>query len=98
MYARVATFEGMQNVDEAIEEVRGDVDQNRRPPGLEDAKGMVMGVDRESGKSIGIIFFDTEEALKRGDEALNAMSPADSEGRRTSVQFYEIPVSVFPSS
>ena len=31
------------------------------------------------------------EAMSRGDDALNAMSPAGSE-RRTSVEFYEVPV------
>jgi hypothetical protein len=40
--------------------------------------------------------FETEEALKRGDEALNAMSPTGG-GSRSSVEFYEMPVSVFPS-
>jgi len=29
--------------------------------------------------------------MRRGDEALNAMSPGDSE-RRTSVEFFEVPV------
>ena len=96
MYARVATFESAENVDETIAQVRSDVENDNRPPGLEDAKGMVMGVDRATGKSIGIIFFETEEALKRGDEALNAMSPTGG-GSRTSVEFYEIPVSVWPS-
>jgi hypothetical protein len=97
MYARVATFEGAENVDETIAQVRGDVETDNRPPGLEDAKGMLMGVDRSTGKSIGIVFFETEEALKRGDEALNAMSPGEGGGSRTSVEFYEIPVSVWPS-
>jgi hypothetical protein len=96
MYARVATFESADNVDETIAQVKSDVENDNRPPGLEDAKGMFMGVDRASGKSIGIVFFETEEALQRGHEALNAMSPSGG-GRRTSVELYEIPVSVWPS-
>ena len=48
-------------------------------------------VDRSSGKSIGITFFDDEEALKRGDEAPNAMSPSGG-GSRTGVEFYEVAV------
>jgi exopolysaccharide biosynthesis protein len=96
MYVRVATFQQSEGIDEAIEQVKGDVEQDRRPPGLEDAKGMLMLVDRESGKSMGIVMFETEEALKRGDEALNAMTP-DGDGKRTGVEFYEMPVSVFPS-
>ena len=31
------------------------------------------------------------EAMRRGDEALNAMNPGGGE-RRTSVEFYEVPV------
>ena len=96
MYVRVATFESTDNVDETIEQVKGDVENDNRPPGLEDAKGMMMLVDRKSGKSMGIVMFETEEALKRGDEALNAMSPSGG-GTRSSVEFYELPVSVFPS-
>jgi hypothetical protein len=95
MYARVATFEGSGDVDAAIEMVRNDVASDNRPPGLEDAKGFMMLVNRETGKNLGIVMFETEDALKRGDAALNAMTPT-GEGSRTSVEIYEIPVSVFP--
>jgi len=30
--------------------------------------------------------------VRRGDEALNAMNPTGSGERRTSVEFYEVPV------
>lgn len=97
MYVRVATFEQSEgDLNDTIDQVKGDVENDNRPPGLEDAKGMMMLVDRESGKSVGIVMFETEEALKRGDEALNAMSPSGG-GSRSSVEFYEMPVSVFPS-
>ncbi len=96
MYVRVATFEQSERMDEAIEQVKNDVETDNRPPGLEDAKGMMMLVDRKSGKSIGLVMFETEEALKRGDEALNAMSPGGGSSR-SSVEFYEMPVSAFPS-
>jgi hypothetical protein len=96
VYVRVATFEQSSGIDEAIEQVRNDVRTDNRPPGLEDAKGMMMLVNRDTGKSLGIVMFETEDALKRGDEALNAMTPT-GEGSRTNVEFYEMPVSVFPS-
>ena len=96
MYVRVATFEQGGDVDAAVEQVRNDVQTDNRPPGLEDAKGMLMLVNRDTGKTLGIVMFETEEALRRGDEALNAMTPT-GEGSRTSVDFYEMPVSVFPS-
>jgi hypothetical protein len=96
VYVRVATFEQGGDVDAAIEQVKNDVRTDNRPPGLEDAKGMLMLVNRDTGKTLGIVMFETEEALRRGDEALNAMTPT-GEGSRTSVDFYEMPVSVFPS-
>jgi exopolysaccharide biosynthesis protein len=91
MYARVASFNMDEGLDETIEQVRNDVKNDNRPPGLEDAKGMMMLVDRSSGKSIGITLFDSEDAMKRGDEALNAMSPGGG-GSRTGVEFYEVAV------
>ena len=91
MYARVATFESdPAHVDEAISMVRAEVESGNTPPGLEGAR-MLMLVDRESGKGLGVTRFDSAEALRRGDEALNAMNPGATE-RRTSVEFYEVPV------
>jgi hypothetical protein len=66
-------------------EVAGDT-----PEGLKGAK-MLMLIDRESGKSIGITLFDSEEAMRRGDQALNGMDPGATE-RRQAVEFYEVPV------
>ena len=91
MHARVATFESdPAKVDDAISMVRAQVQSGKAPPGLEGAK-MLMLVNRETGKGVGITLFDSEEAMRRGDEALNAMNPGGTE-RRTSVEFYEVPV------
>ena len=91
MYARIATFESdPAKVDDAISLVRGEVESGETPQGLEGAK-MLMLVNRETGKGLGVTLFESEDAMRRGDEALNAMSPGASE-RRTSVEFYEVPV------
>jgi hypothetical protein len=91
MYARVATFESdPANVDDAINVVRTEVESGNTPAGLEGAK-MLMLVNRESGRGLGVTLFESEEAMRLGDEALNAMNPGGSE-RRTSVEFYEVPV------
>jgi hypothetical protein len=90
MYARIATFESdPSKIDDAIELVRGEVESGT-PEGLEGAK-MMMLVNRETGKGLGVTLFESEEAMRRGDEALNAMDPGATE-RRTSVEFYEVPV------
>ena len=91
MYARVATFESdPAELDDAISMVRGEVESGNTPAGLEGAK-MLMLVNRDSGKGLGVTLFESEEAMRRGDEALNAMNPGGGE-RRTSVEFYEVPV------
>jgi hypothetical protein len=91
MYARIATFESdPAKVDDAIAMVRSEVASGDTPSGLEGAK-MLMLVNRETGKGVGITLFDSEDAMRRGDEALNAMNPGASE-RRVSVEFFEVPV------
>ncbi|HEX7069403.1 MAG TPA: hypothetical protein VF190_01300 [Rhodothermales bacterium] len=90
MYARVATFESdPAKVDDAIAMVRAELD-GEVPPGLEGAK-MLMLVNRETGKGVGVTLFETEDAMRRGDEALNAMNPGSTE-RRVSVEFFEVPI------
>jgi len=90
MYARVATFESdPAKVDAAIAMVRAEVDGDV-PPGLEGAK-MLMLVNRQTGKGLGVTLFETEDAMRRGDDALNAMDPGSTE-RRVSVEFIEVPV------
>jgi hypothetical protein len=91
VYARLATFESdPANVDQAIEFVRAEVN-GETPEGLEGAK-MLMLVNRATGKGVGITLFDSEAAMQRGDQALNAANPTGSGERRTSVEFFEVPV------
>ncbi len=92
MYVRIARFEGgdLAEGDQAVARVREQM-QGERPPGLEGAKRILMLIDRENGRGAGMTFFDTEEDMRRGDEALNAMTPQGS-GRRTSVEMYEVAI------
>jgi heme-degrading monooxygenase HmoA len=91
MYVRIATFESdPARIDDAIELVRSEVESGDTPEGLEGAK-MMMLVNRETGKVLGFTIFESEDAMRRGDEALNAMNPGATE-QRTSVEFYEVPV------
>jgi hypothetical protein len=50
---------------------------------------MMMLVNRETGAGFGVTLFDSEQAMKRGDEALNTMSGG---GERRGVEFFEVPV------
>jgi exopolysaccharide biosynthesis protein len=95
MYARVASFNLGEGVDQTIDQIRGGVESGNRPPGLEDAKGFMMLVDRSNGKSLGITLFESEDAMKAGNEALNAMSPSGG-GSRSGLEFYEVAVQTMP--
>ena len=93
-YVRLATFQvdGPGRVDEAIGVNRRQIEAGLASPpeGLEGVRGVWMLVDRESGTTMDLALFDTEEDLHRADEALSAMSPGEGEGRRTSVGLYEV--------
>ena len=96
MFARVATFQSdPDRLDDTVEMVRKEV-SGETPEGLKGAR-MLMLIDRESGKSIGITLFDSEEAMRRGDQELNAMDPGSTERRQT-VEFYEVPVETLSAS
>jgi hypothetical protein len=95
VFVRIARFEGgdPSRVDEAVARVRSMMDEGDTPPGLEGARRSMMLVDRNSGAGLGLTFFDSEEDMRRGDQALNEMSPpADMTGRRTSVEMFEVAI------
>ena len=48
--------------------------------------------DPDAEKSLVILFFETEEDYRRGDETLNAMPGGDTPGRRTSVAKYDVAI------
>jgi hypothetical protein len=93
MYARVATFEGEtrdEQYQEQIDQIRSQVESGARPPGLEDAKGVLILSEKDGGKRLAITLLDDEEGMRRGDGALNNM-PVGM-GQRASVDFYEVVV------
>lgn len=87
MYVRIARFEGGDETgaQQTIDRIK----DQPRPPGLEGAKRVLVLFDREKGLGLGMTFFETEEDMRRGDEALNSMSPEGS-ARRASVEMYEV--------
>ena len=90
MWARVARFEGDPgDIDARVERLTSAVESGGLPPELADAKFLLL-VDRQSGDALGVTLFDSEEAMRRGDEAMNA-GPGNA-GGRSSVEFYEVPL------
>jgi len=95
MYARVARWEGAEG--EALRRSAEEISSRAAsgPPEGVPAKGLLMLVDPDSGRSLAVSLFETMEDLRQGDETLNAMSPGgDDVGRRTSVETYEVAVDI----
>jgi hypothetical protein len=104
VYARIARFEGGDpaRIDAQADEMRGKIRAGRESGLPEDAPQelrtlsetvtrFVELADRGSGASVGIAFCESEEDMRRADEALNAMSPPAEDGsRRTTVEIYEV--------
>jgi hypothetical protein len=86
MYARVATFEGATGIDEAAKEVQ----ESERPEGVP-ATEIFLLTDRATGKVVVLTLYDTEEDMRKGDEAFNAMDgPGDTFGKRVGVDLLEV--------
>jgi hypothetical protein len=85
--ARVVSFEGVTR--ERIEELKREMAEGERPEGLP-ASELIVLHDPESEKSLAIVFFESEDDYKQGDETLNAMPAGDTPGRRTSVTKYDV--------
>jgi hypothetical protein len=95
MYARIARFEGgdTSQMDAVINGARDQIDTNfdSPPEGMEGMKAVWMLVDRENARGLGITLYESEEDLRRADEALNAMTPAvDAGQQRSNVEIYEV--------
>jgi len=86
-FARVVTFDGVSK--ERIEEVKREMEDGGRPDEVP-AKEILVLHDPEAESSLVILFFESEDDYRRGDEALNAMPAGDTPGQRTSVKKYEV--------
>lgn len=86
-FARVVAFDGVSK--ERMEETKKEMEDGGRPDEIP-ATEIVVLHDAEAEKSLVILFFDSEDDYRRGDEALNAMPAGDTPGQRASVTKYEV--------
>ena len=100
MYVRVNTIEGspdkMDDVTTHIQEQT--LPQLRQMEGFE---GFVALGDRQSGKVLGVAFWESEEALRATEQALSSVRSGAAEaagGTLVSVEQYEVLVNEAPSS
>ena len=60
-----------------------------RPEGMP-ATEFIMLHDADSENAVAIVFFETEDDYRQGDEVLSAMPASDTPGQRTSVKRYDV--------
>jgi hypothetical protein len=85
--ARVVTFDGVSS--DRMAEMQREMEGSERPDNVP-AKEIIVLHDPEAEKSLVVVFFETDEDYKRGDEALSAMPAGDTPGQRTSVAKYQV--------
>lgn len=100
MYARISTLEGSpEHIDEGLRQVRENVlPQIQQQEGF---KGMVALADRQTGKTIGITFWESEEALKASEEAADRLREDSAEAMSDTiagVERYEVGLFEVPSA
>src|SRR5215216_2963606 len=92
MHARVSILEGSPDqIDEGMRQVREVVlPQGKQMDGF---KGLIALGDRQSGKTLGITFWESEEALRVSEEEANQLREGSAEasgGSIAGVERYEV--------
>ena len=100
MYARVTTIQG---APAKMDDAKGHTQEQTlsQLQEMEGFKGFVALGDRNSGKLIGVAFWESEEALRATDEAVSSVRSGAAEasgGTVASVEEYEVFVNEAPSA
>ena len=78
MHARMSIFKGSpEQMDESLRQAREVVLPRGRQ--MDGFKGMIALGDRQSGKTIGITFWESEEAMRASEEAANRLRDESTE-------------------
>ena len=100
MYARVTTIQG---APEKMDDAKGHIQEQTLPQlqKMDGFKGFVALGDRQSGKVVGVAFWESEEALRATDESVASVRSGAAEassGTVASVEEYEVLVNEAPSA
>ena len=101
MHARMSIFEGSADmIDESLRQTR-EVILPQAKEGDPGFKGIIALTDRQSGKMVGITFWESEEAMRATEEGANRQREESAEaggGTVASVQRYEVGLFEVPSA
>jgi hypothetical protein len=70
-------------------QMRQEMEGQDQPEGL-NATEIIVLHDPDAEKSLVVLFFETEDDYRKGDEILDAMPAGDTPGRRSSVAKYQV--------
>ena len=100
MYARVTTIQGTLG---KMDDAKGHIQEQTLPQlqKMDGFKGFVALGDRQSGKVLGVAFWESEEALRATEEAVSSVRSgvaSAADGIVASVEQYEVFVNEAPSA
>ncbi len=95
MYVRIARFEGGErNWEDFAAGIRESIRSGGVGTPLEDVHNAIQRVmllaDREGGRGANLVICESEDDVRRVDAALNAATPEEGRGARTSVEIFEV--------
>jgi hypothetical protein len=95
MWVRVARFEGgtAEGLDAEMARSKQSLEDAKTgglPAGIEGVTRVLEAINRTDGTGVALVFCESEEELRRVDQALDEMSPPSDSGRRVSVGMYEV--------
>ena len=85
--ARVVSFDGVSS--DRMAEMQREMEGSEQPEDVPATEFVVLH-DPEAEKALVVLFFETEDDYRRGDETLSAMPASDTPGQRTSVTKYQV--------
>ena len=95
MWVRVARFEGgtAAGLDAEMARSKQHLAEARTgglPAGLEGVTRVLEAINRTEGTGVALVFCESEDDLRKADQALNELTPSSDAGRRVSVGMYEV--------
>jgi hypothetical protein len=90
MYARVVRF---TDVDpEQFAKATAQIEESDGPPPDIPASSMKMLLDEAQSTAVALVFFETEEDMRKGGETLDRMDSSETPGTRASVDLCEVKI------
>lgn len=88
MYARVVRFTDVDR--QRIDDLKGRIESGENAPEGMPSAQMRLVLDESQGTAAVMLFFDSEEDMRKADEVLSAMDASETPGTRASVDTGEV--------